>query len=193
MNVRLKAARVGHGLSPWTVQRMRNCLLALGQYHFLHNFCNGASLYWCSFDPFSLHIQFVALKINALILFCIYCTAYKLNFTELNSASVHCVSRIVMGKQLKQAFGNKKRLLTSNMNLDFKKKIVKCTIWSVVLYGAETWTMTQTDKERLEAFEMWTWRRMLKVSWVDKVSNAEVLQSAESTRKQEHLRHCTTL
>jgi len=53
----------------------------------------------------------------------------------------------------KQAFGNKKRLLTGNMNL--KKKIVKCAIWSVVLYGAETWTMTQDDKERLEAFEMW--------------------------------------
>jgi len=44
-------------------------------------------------------------------------------------------SRIVMGKQ---TFGNKKRLLTGNMNLDLKKKIVKCTIWSVVLYGAET-------------------------------------------------------
>ena len=52
-------------------------------------------------------------------------------------------SRIVMGKQ---AFGDKKRLLTGNMNLDLKKKIVKSTIWSVVLYGAETWTMTQADK-----------------------------------------------
>jgi len=45
-----------------------------------------------------------------------------------------------------------------------------------VLYGAETWTMTQANKERLEAFEMWIWRRMLKISWVDKVSNVEVLQ-----------------
>jgi len=75
----------------------------------------------------------------------------------------------------KQAFGNKKILLTGNMKLDLKKKIVKCTIWSVVLYGAETWTTTQANKERLEAFEMWIWRRMLKISWVDKVSNAEVL------------------
>ena len=76
----------------------------------------------------------------------------------------------------KQAFRTKKRLLTGNMNLDLKKKIVKCTIWSwsIVLYGAETWTMTQADKERLEAFEMRIWRRMLKISWVDKVSNAEV-------------------
>jgi len=50
------------------------------------------------------------------------------------------------------------------MNLDLNKKIVKCTIWSVVLYGAETWKMTQADKERLEAFEMWVWRRMLTAS-----------------------------
>jgi len=82
----------------------------------------------------------------------------------------------------KQAFGNKKRLLTSNMNLDLKKKIVKCTMWSIVLYGAETWTMTQTDKERLEAFEMWTWRRMLKISWVDKVSNAQYCRKYKKTR-----------
>ena len=66
--------------------------------------------------------------------------------------------------------------MTGNMNLDLKKKIVKCTIWSVVLYGAETRTMTQADKERLEAFVMWIWRRMLKISWVDEVSNAKVLQ-----------------
>ena len=69
--------------------------------------------------------------------------------------------------------------------------LIKLT-YSVVLYGAETWTMTQADKERLEAFEMWIWRRMLKISWVDKVSNVEVGPTVESTRKQEHLRHCTT-
>jgi len=45
----------------------------------------------------------------------------------------------------------------------------------------KTRTMTQDDSERLEAFEMWVWRRMLKISWVDKCRN-----SSESTRKQEH-------
>jgi len=82
----------------------------------------------------------------------------------------------------KQAFGSRKRLMTGKMNLDLKKKIAKCTIWRVVLYGAETWTMTQADRERLEAFEMWVWRRMLKVSWVDKVSNAEVLQTVQENK-----------
>ena len=77
---------------------------------------------------------------------------------------------------------NKKRRLAGNANLELKKKIVKCTIWSIALYGAETWTMTQADRERLEAFEMWVWRRMLKVSWVDKVSNAEVLQTVQENK-----------
>ena len=51
-----------------------------------------------------------------------------------------------------------------------------------MLCGAETWTMTQADKERLVAFEMWIWRRMLKISWVDKVSNAEVLQKVQENK-----------
>ena len=54
----------------------------------------------------------------------------------------------------KQAFMNKKRLLTGSLNLDLKKRMVKCTVWSIDLYGAKTWTMTQADRERLEAFEM---------------------------------------
>jgi len=55
-------------------------------------------------------------------------------------------------------------------------------VWSVILYGAETWTMTQANRERLEAFEMWVWGRMLKVSWVDNVSNADVLQKVEENQ-----------
>jgi len=43
------------------------------------------------------------------------------------------------------------------------------TVWSVVLYATETWTMTKADGERLEASEMWVWWRMEKISWVDKV------------------------
>ena len=44
---------------------------------------------------------------------------------------------------------------------------------------AETWTMTKADRERLEAIKMWFWRRMDKISWVDKVINVEVLQKME--------------
>jgi len=50
------------------------------------------------------------------------------------------------------------------------------------LYASETQTMTQADGKRLEAMEMWIWRRMEKISWVDKMSNEEVLQSVNETR-----------
>jgi len=42
--------------------------------------------------------------------------------------------------------------------------------------------ITQADKERLEALEMWIWRRKLKISWVDKVSNAEVLHKVQENK-----------
>ena len=58
-----------------------------------------------------------------------------------------------------------------NMNLDVKKRIVKCLVWSIALYAAETWTMSNTDIKRIEAFEMWLWRKMEKISWRAKVSS----------------------
>jgi len=69
------------------------------------------------------------------------------------------------------------------MNLELKKRIMKCMVWSVALYAAETWTLTQTDRRRLEAFEMWTWRRMEKISWLDKVTNKEVLTRVSKDRQ----------
>ena len=47
---------------------------------------------------------------------------------------------------------------------------------SVALYGAETWTLRQNELKRLEAFEMWIWRRMEHVKWTDKIKNAVVLE-----------------
>ena len=51
------------------------------------------------------------------------------------------------------------------------------------MYGAETWTFRKEDVRRLNAFEMWIWRRMEKVSWKDKVSNEEVLVRIGEKRK----------
>jgi hypothetical protein len=42
------------------------------------------------------------------------------------------------------------------------------------LYGAETWTLRKVDQKYLESFEMWCWRRMEKISWIDRVRNEEV-------------------
>ena len=44
------------------------------------------------------------------------------------------------------------------------------------MYGAETWTLRRNEQKRLEAFEMWTWRRVERVKWTDKIKNAVVLE-----------------
>jgi len=59
--------------------------------------------------------------------------------------------------------------------LELRKKLVKCYIWSIALYGAETWMLRAVDQKHLESFEMWCWRRMEKLSWTNYVRNGEVL------------------
>ena len=59
---------------------------------------------------------------------------------------------------------------------------MKRYVWSMALYGAETWTLRATDQKRLESFEMWCWRRMEKISWTDHVTNEEVLLRVNEQR-----------
>ena len=75
----------------------------------------------------------------------------------------------------KAAFSKKTTLFTSKLDLNLRKKLMKCYIWSMALYGAETWTLRVADQKYLESFEMWCWRRMEKISWTDHVRNEEVL------------------
>src|SRR2546425_5537174 len=52
--------------------------------------------------------------------------------------------------------------------------MVKVLVWSVVLYGCETWTLLQDEINRLEALKVWLWRGLEKISWRDKIRNGEV-------------------
>jgi len=85
-------------------------------------------------------------------------------------------SRIAMGKN---AFMTKKTLLTGRMDLKLRKN---GEMHGVALYGAETRTMTQNHRRNLEAFEMWIWRKMLKISWTQKISNQLVLDSLKKEK-----------
>jgi hypothetical protein len=64
----------------------------------------------------------------------------------------------------KAAFIKKRALFTSTLDLELRKKLVKCYIWSIDLYGAETWTLLAVDQKQLKSFEMWCWKRMEKIS-----------------------------
>jgi hypothetical protein len=76
----------------------------------------------------------------------------------------------------------RRRLFTSKLHLNLRKKLVKCCIWSIALYGAETWTLQKLDQKLQESFEMWCWRMMEKISWTNRVRNKEVLQRVKEER-----------
>jgi hypothetical protein len=62
----------------------------------------------------------------------------------------------------KEAFNRKKPLFTRKFHLNLRKKLVKCYIWSVAFYGAETWTLRTVDQKYLERFKYGAaegWRR----------------------------------
>jgi len=82
----------------------------------------------------------------------------------------------------KAQFNKKRTLFTSTLDLELRKKLVKCYIWSIALYGAETWTLRAMDQKHLESFEMWCWRRMEKIIWTDHVRNEEVLFRVKEQR-----------
>jgi hypothetical protein len=86
----------------------------------------------------------------------------------------------------KAAFNNNKTLFTSKLDLNLRKRLVKCYIWSIALYGAETWTLRKVEQKYLESFEMWCLRRMEKISWTDRVRNEEVLHRVKEQRNIVH-------
>ena len=70
-----------------------------------------------------------------------------------------------------------------HLTLGLKKRMVKCYVWSTLLYGCETWTLTTELENKLKAFEMWIYRRMFRISYMDKITNDEVLQRAKAKRQ----------
>jgi hypothetical protein len=63
------------------------------------------------------------------------------------------------------------------LDSNLMKKLLKCYIWSIALYGCETWTLRKLDQKYLESLEVWCWRRMEKIIWPDRVRNERVLHN----------------
>jgi len=63
--------------------------------------------------------------------------------------------------------------------------VAKCKlscICSVTLYGSETWTVGKNEERTVSALETWSWRRVLKIKWTDRITNDEVFQRAKEER-----------
>jgi hypothetical protein len=68
------------------------------------------------------------------------------------------------------------------LGLNLRKKLVKSYIWSIALYGIETWTLGKVDQKYLESFEMWCWKRMEKIIWTDRMKNEDDLHRVKEER-----------
>ena len=62
------------------------------------------------------------------------------------------------------------------INLKIRIRMAQCYVFSVLLYGLEGWTLTKVLSNKLEAFELWVYRRILRISWRERVRNTEVLE-----------------
>ena len=81
-----------------------------------------------------------------------------------------------VANRLNQAFWKKATILTSNINIKTRIRILMCYVFSVVSYGCETWTYSKAIYYKSNAFEMWCYRIMLRISWTSHTTNVDVLQ-----------------
>ena len=62
------------------------------------------------------------------------------------------------------------------ITLPTKVHLVKATVFPVVMYGCESWTIKRAERRRIDAFELWCWRRLLRVPWTARRSNQSILK-----------------
>ena len=67
-------------------------------------------------------------------------------------------------------------LKSGDITLPTKVHLVKTMVFPVVMYGCESWTVKKAEHRRIDAFEMWCWRRLLRVPWTTRRSNQSILK-----------------
>ena len=67
-------------------------------------------------------------------------------------------------------------LKSRDITLPTKVRLVKAMVFPVVMYGCESWTIKKAERQRIDAFELWCWRRRLRVPWTARRSNQSILK-----------------
>ena len=67
-------------------------------------------------------------------------------------------------------------LKSRDITLPTKVHLVKAMVFPVVMYGCEGWTVKKAERQRIDAFELWCWRRILRVPWTARRSNQSILR-----------------
>ena len=86
--------------------------------------------------------------------------------------------RLLLGKK---AMTNLDSILKSrDITLPTKVCLVKAMVFPVVMCGCESWTIKKAERQRIDAFELWCWRRLLRVPWTARRSNQSILKEVSS-------------
>ena len=89
-------------------------------------------------------------------------------------ASHEIKSRLLLGKKV---MTNSDSILKSrDIALSTNVRLVKAMVFPVVMYGCESWTVKKAEHRRIDAFELWCWRRFLRVPWTARRSNQSILK-----------------
>ena len=88
---------------------------------------------------------------------------------------IHEIKRcLLLGRK---AVTNLDSLLKSrDITLPTKVRLVKAMVFPLVIYGCESWTVKKAERRRIDAFELWCWRRLLRVPWTVRRSNQSILK-----------------
>ena len=82
--------------------------------------------------------------------------------------------RLLLGRKLMTNIDS--ILKSRDITLSTKVHLVKATVFPVVMYGCESWTMKKAEHQRIDAFEVWCWRRLLRAPWTVRRSNQSILK-----------------
>ena len=94
--------------------------------------------------------------------------------TEDGDCSHEIKRRLLFGRKF---MTNLDSILKSrDITLPTKVCLVKAMIFPVVMYGCESWTVKRAERQRIDAFELWCWRRLLRVPWTARRSNESILK-----------------
>ena len=84
------------------------------------------------------------------------------------------LKRLLLGRKV---MTNLDSILKSrDITLPTKVRLVKAMVFAVVMYGCESWTVKKAECRRIDAFELWCWRRLLRVPWTARRSNQSILK-----------------
>ena len=81
---------------------------------------------------------------------------------------------LLLGRKVMTNLGS--ILKSRDITLPTKVHLIKAIVFPVVMYGCESWTMKKAKHQRIDAFELWCWRRLLRVPWTARRSNQSILK-----------------